>query len=451
MFSTTSAVIATDRDLPAGSFVPYTVSSSKHPRASVPFGFEHFVAFRYLRGAQGREEGRRFLRLVTWVAIGGVAVGVATLLLALSIVHGFSREIEEKIVGFGAHVQVESFQDEPLEEAGRLQRRIMAIDHVRRVTPVVTEFALLRKTAEEIDGVALWGTDGLPPYLVERLVAGRSSFSADAEGRPGVVVGQQLARLLDLSIGDRVTAFSMRGLDTPSAASAGRARPRVKQFYVAGIFETSLANFDELYVFTDIGAARDLLSYGVDEVTRFDVTADRIDAIPEVALAVEERLGFPIMARTIYEVYSGLFAWINLQESIIPLVIGVIILVAAFNIVGTLLMIILEKTREVGVLASMGASRKRLRRLFLWLGALIGLVGTAGGEVLALVLALLQQRFQIIPLPAEAYYMEYAPIELSVVDFVLVAVVSLVLCALSAYVPARVASRIEPVRVIRFQ
>ena len=126
------------------------------------------------------------------------------------------------------------------------------------------------------------------------------------------------------------------------------------------------------------------------------------------------------------------------------------IIVAAFNIVGTLLMIILEKTREIGVMASMGASRQIIRRLFLWLGLFVGAAGTGIGLSIALILALLQQRYDIIPLPEEAYYMDTAPIELNPLDFVLVGVISLVLCALAAYIPARFASRIEPLRVIRF-
>ena len=156
------------------------------------------------------------------------------------------------------------------------------------------------------------------------------------------------------------------------------------------------------------------------------------------------------MARTIFQIYHGLFAWVNLQEAIIPVVIGIMILVAAFNIIGILLMIILEKTREIGVFASMGASRQALRHLFLRLGLLIGTVGTSIGLGVALVLALLQQRYDLIPLPAETYYMTTAPVALNPVDFLLVGVISLILCGLAAYIPARVAARIEPVRVIRF-
>ncbi len=411
--------------------------------------FETYVALRYLRTARGREEGRRFLRYVTYVAIGGVAVGVAALLLALSVVRGFSREIEAKIVGFGAHVQVESYQEAPLQESPLLQEKINQIPGITEVAAVVQEFALLRRSVQEIDGVAIWGTEKAPAYLEDHVVAGRFSFEPDSSGHPGLVVGESLARMLDLSVGDRVTAFSMRRFLSDASPAAPR-RPRIEQFHVTGIYETSLSNFDEVYVFTGLEPARTLLEYGPEEVTRFDVRLADVSRAREAAVAIEEALGFPVMARSIYEVYRGLFAWVNLQEQIIPLVISVIILVGAFNIIGTLLMIILEKTREIGILNSMGASARALRRLFLWLGLLIGVVGTVIGELLALALALVQQRYGVIPLPAEAYYMKTAPIALNPLDFVVVAVVALLLCVLAAYVPARVAARIAPIRAIRF-
>ncbi len=410
--------------------------------------FEQFVALRYLRGAQGREEGRRFLRFVTYVAVGGVAVGVAALLLALSVVRGFSREIEQKIIGFGAHVQVESIADAPIRGAGALREAIAEMPEVERVAPVVLEFALLRRSQTNIDGVGLWGTEAFPPYLAEHLVAGEVSFAPDAGKRPGLVIGRQLAKLFGVTVGDHLTAFSMR---SEGAEGVGSRFPNVRQFYVSGIYETSFANFDELYVFTDLETARRLFEYAEDEVTRLDVTVRDLADVDAVAERINERWGYPIMARTIYEVYHSYFAWVNLQESIIPLVIGIIIIVAAFNIVATLLMLILEKTREIGVLVSLGASGAALRRMFLWLGLMIGGVGLILGEGLALALALLQMRYGIIPLPQEAYYMKTAPIALSGLDFLLVGVLALALCAAAAYLPARVASRIEPIQAIRFR
>lgn len=405
------------------------------------------MALRYLKSAQGRSEGKRFLRFITYVAVGGVAVGVAALLLALSVVRGFSHEIQAKIIGFGAHVQVESYQEAPLDDAPLLGRELADLPGVRAVAPVVQEFALLRRSAGEIDGVAVWGTEAPPSYLADQVVEGAFSFAPDTSGMPGMVVGRSLARLLGVSIGDRVTAFSMRRFLRSESAS----RPKVKQFYVAGIYETSLSNFDEIYAFTDLAAARELLEYAPDQVTRFDLTLSDVSEAPATALLIEERFGFPVMSRSIFDIYRGLFAWVNLQESIIPLVVGVIVLVGAFNIIGTLLMMMLEKTREIGILESMGASARSLRRLFLWLGLLIGLVGTGIGQALALVLAFLQLKFAIIPLPAEAYYMTTAPIVLNPLDFVIVGVLTLLLCLLAAYVPARVAARIEPIRAIRFR
>ncbi len=403
---------------------------------------------RYLRGARGRTDGRRFLRFVTTVAVGGVAVGVMALILALSIVRGFSREIEAKIIGFGAHVQVESMADTPIDGAAALGDSLSAIPGVTSASPEVIEFALLRKSSKDIDGVGLWGSEALPPYLSEHIVAGTPDFERGDSGLPGMVIGSKLARLLNSGVGDFVTVYSMKNAGRSGMSNAGL--PRVKQFVVSGIYETSFANFDELYVFCDIDIARALLQYGPDQVTRFDLTLADISGARESARFINERWGYPIVARTIFEVYHSYFAWVKLQQGIIPIVIGVIILVAAFNIVGTLLMLALEKTREMGILISMGASARLLRRLYLWLGLLIGGFGTVIGESMALVLAWLQIRYGIIPLPEEAYFMKQAPVELEMLDFVLVGAIALLLCTVAAYIPARVASRIEPIRAIHF-
>lgn len=412
-------------------------------------GFERFIALRYLRGAQGRSEGRRFLRFVTYIAVGGVALGVSALILALSIVRGFSQEIEAKIIGFGAHVQVESFRDAPLNDADVLREHLSSQPSVDHVSPVVQEFILLRRSRRQVDGVSIWGTDVLPDYLKKSLVDGDGDISADEFGHYGLVVGSALTRTLGLKVGDRVHAFSVRG-----RAGFGQnlsSPPRVKQFRVTGIYETSLSNFDELYVFTSVDPARNLLSYTADQVTRFDLSVTPGSDPRRVAESIDADLEFPVMARSIYDVYRSLFAWVRLQESIIPIVIGIIVLVAAFNIIGTLLMVILEKTREVGILSSMGASQNTLKKLFLYLGLYIGLAGVVIGESVALLLAWIQKQFSIIPLPKEAYYMDTAPIELLASDFVIVAAVTLLICAVSSYIPARYAAKIEPIRAIHLQ
>lgn len=412
----------------------------------MPYHLERFLTIRYLRGAQGKSEGKKFLRFIVRTAIGGVAVAVAALLLALSIVRGFSEKIEAKIIGIGAHIQVENVMDAPLEQASEASAQIMELVGVKSVSPVVQEYALLRRSNSEIDGVQITGVETVPGYLGEHLVAGHDSLTNQG-GVPRIVIGLSLSRRLGIAVGDNVTLFSVRG----GLQSANPGNARIKQFYVSGIFETSLAHYDDLLVYANIDATRDLLGYEPDEVSRLDVQVHDIDAVDRLSDEIVEVLGYTILARTIFQVFRSLFAWVNLQEGIVPFVIGVIVLVAAFNILATLLMIILEKSSELGILAGMGASKRLIKRLFMSLGFAIGVVGTAIGATVALILELIQDRFEIIPLPAESYYLTTAPVTISPVDFLVVSVMTVALCVLAAYIPARIGAAMDPVKVIRFR
>ena len=417
----------------------------------MPLSFEQTVALRYLRGATGRDERRGFLRFVVVAAVGGVVVGTGALLLAMMIVRGFSREIEAKIVGFGQHVQVESLVGEPLAGTDSLARALRGVPGVTHAEPALLDFTLLRGRKEAgrpgVDGAMLWGTtEAGQPFIGQHLTAGRLSFADDTRGRPGLVVGARYAERLGLSVGDAVTAFSTRGL----GQGAGASRPRVRVFHIAGLFQTGLGDFDERFVYAGIAPVRDLFAYAPDQATRIDLTlADRALA-PETARAITEAFGPPVLARPIDDVYSGLFAWVALQQSIVPLVISILVLVAAFNIVGALLMVVLEKSREIGTVLAMGASRRAVRRLFVLLGLLVGTTGAVLGAAVAVGLGLLQARFHFIALPADAYFLDAAPVEIRAVDVVWTVAAAIALCTLAAYLPARAASRIEPIRTIRF-
>ena len=414
--------------------------------------FERTLALRYFRRAQGRNRSRSFLRFVTFAAIGGVATGVAALLLALMIVRGFEAEIESKIVGFGQHVQIESYLGSPLAAADSLARIVEQQDGVEAVTPVVLDFALLRARPADgpspeaaIEGVLLWGTppDG-QPFVAASVPDGAFDFAPDAEGRPGLVLGLRLAEALGAATGDPITVFATR------TASGTGGRPRVRPFHVAGIYDTGLADFDERFVYADLDEARDLLGFAPDQVSRLDVRLDAIERSPDAADGLAATLGPPAYARSVYDVYRGLFAWVELQASIVPLLISMLVVVAAFNIIGTLFMVVLEKTREIGTVLAMGASQGAVRRLFLVLGALIGTTGALLGGALALAFGLVQDRYRVIPLPQEAYYLDAAPVELVATDFVWVMALAIVLCTVAAYLPARAAAGVEPIRTIRF-
>lgn len=412
--------------------------------------FERTLALRYLRGAEGRDERRGFLRFVVVAAIGGVAVGTGALLLALMIVRGFSREIEGKIVGFGQHVQVESYLGDPLPRGDSLAARLVGFGHVTHASPSVVDFALLQpKGAEaaQVDGVLVWGTRTADqPFVAERTEAGAFRLGAGPDGRQTVVLGARLAERLGVEVGDVVTAYSTRGLGGGQIQS----RPRIKQFQVTGVFETGLADFDDQFAYVDLEAARDLFQYAPGEATRIDLTLDDRTFARDVATAITDEVGPPVFARPIEDVYRGLFAWVELQQSIVPLVISILVVVAAFNIVGALLVVVLEKSREIGTVLAMGASRAAVRRLFVVFGFFVGVIGASIGATVAIAFGWLQGEFQVIRLPADAYYLDAAPVDLHLLDVVITVAAALALCTLAAYIPARVAAQIQPVRTIQF-
>ncbi len=410
------------------------------------FQFERFVALRYLRGAEGLPEGGRFLRFVLYAAVGGVAIGVAALLIALAVVRGFSREIEDKIIAFGAHVQVENQRDEPLPPDVVTADALAALPGVTSVSSVVTEFVLLRHSARQIEGVSLWGTDHPPAGIVARSLDGDFSLASDGAGRPGVMIGRALAERLGIKAGDTVVAFT---LGEPGSIAGGETRART--LVVNGLYETNLANFDEIYVFAGLDATRALLGLDARAVTRYDLTLDAPAEADAMALQIEEAFGFPVLARSVFTIFRSLFSWVALQQNIVPLVLSVLVLVAAFSIIGILFMLVLEKAREIGILVSMGASERRVKRLYLFVGLAIGVAGSCIGAAFALVVAGLQLRYGFIPLPAEAYYIDRAPIAMRLSDFALVCSISTLLCIGAAYLPARYAARMEVVRVLRFR
>lgn len=295
----------------------------------------------------------------------------------------------------------------------------------------------------------IWGTvPDSQPFIAESIQEGGFSLEADSSGRSGIVLGSRLAEKIGVGVGSRVTVFSARALQQGGDGLGNR--PKVRQFSVSGIFDTGFPDLDEQFAYVDLDTAHEFFQYGVDEVSRIDLVLTDIANSSSLASHISETIGPPIFARSIYQSFSSLFAWVDLQRSIIPLLISVLGIVAAFNIIGTLLLLILDKSREIGILLGMGASRASIRRMYVTLGGLIGLVGSGIGILLALGFAFIQIQFGVIPLPAEAYYIDHAPVELHPLDFLVVPLVAIFLCTLAAFFPARTASRIEPLRTIRF-
>lgn len=397
-----------------------------------------FIAKRYLQSQ--RRSG--FLSFITIFSVAGVALGTAALILSLSILDGFEREIKEKVVSFTSHIEVQGYSNQSLEAYRRSMEDITTnVTGVRAMSPFAAREGMIRSRGG-VDGVYLKGIDPHIDVLQERrhIVEGRS-IAGGMHAVHELLIGKKLALKLNLQPGGKAVVFALqRGEST---------RPRAMQFEIVGIYESGMAEFDDIYAYCSMTDAQELLQIG-DRATGFDILVNDINQVDGVAAVIQERLGYPHYVRTVFQMYHNLFAWVELQKQLSPVLLSLIIIVAMINIVGTLLMFVLEKTRAIGILKSLGAGPAVIRRIFVVQGALIGLVGIILGNLLAYGVCILQLKFNIITLPAEIYYMDTAPILLRAENFLLVSAIAFVLCLGATLIPARAAASVNPVNALRF-
>lgn len=379
------------------------------------------------------------------MAIGGVAIGSAGLLIALSIVHGFKSTINEKIVGFAPHVTVNTFMNDPLLRADTLQTYLADFDGVEEVQPVVLGQVMIQ-SAGDVSGMLIKGVPetGDVTQLRDYVVQGTYDLSLQQSGLPGIIIGQDLARTIDAEIGDKITVFALEGLPTPFNT------PEIEQFTLTGIYQTGIDRFDDNFALTTSQPVRDLFGYNSQYASSMEINVTDEDQIVPVYSRIRDATEFPYVTESIYQRYRNIFAWIDLQEETIPLVISVMVIVAAFNLIGTVLMMVLERVKDIGILKTIGAKSRAVRQIFLLEGLFVALSGLITGIVISLLFYWLQITYQIIPLSEENYYMSYAPVEPHLLDFIIVGVVTLLLCALASWLPARIAAKTDPVKVLTF-
>jgi lipoprotein-releasing system permease protein len=296
-----------------------------------------------------------------------------------------------------------------------------------------------------VEGVLIKGIDPENDVSAakDRLVEGNYSLAHQQRGIEGIIIGRRLAQKLEAGVGDRILLLSLGG------SSVSLAQTRVMQFEVRGIYETGMAEYDETYVYINIKNAQRLFGVGA-MVSGFDILVSDFGKLNMLASTIPEELGYPYYARTTEQMNRNLYTWIDLQKKPIPIIIGLIIIVATVNIIGTLLMMVMEKSKEIGILRAMGSNKKKLMKVFLLQGMFIGVIGTLLGNALAFGLCWIEMKYKLISLPSGIYYMTHVPIELNAGSFALVSVLALLMCFLSSLIPSRVAAQQDPIQLIRF-
>ncbi|HLF20724.1 MAG TPA: ABC transporter permease [Bacteroidota bacterium] len=400
-----------------------------------------FIAFRYIRS----RTSRRFISFITLIAIIGVTLGVASLIITLSILDGFEQTIKSNVISFTAHMQLFGFDNQILPNADRAMQRVMErYPEVTEIAPYLAREGMIRSKGE-IDGILIKGVDPSNDISAakRRLVLGNYDLEEHETGLQGIIPGKRLAERLGVGVGEKVIVYALGG------TSLSLAQTRIMQFEVRGIYETGMAEYDGTFVYVNLKSAQRLFQVG-KAVSGFDVMVSDPNKLDGLAQDIPLDLGYPYFARTMHQMYRNLFTWIELQKKPIPIILGLIIIVATVNIIGTLLMMVLEKSREIGALRTLGMRKKNVARIFILQGMLIGLIGTLLGNAIAYGLCWLELRYRLIPLPSGIYFMTHVPIELSLQNFLVVSASALTMCFLSSLIPARLAARLDPIQTLRF-
>ena len=404
--------------------------------------FELIIVSRFIKA----RKSKNFVSFITYISIIGVMLGTASLIIALSILGGFEKTITEKLIGLASHIRVYGFQGQMFNHYDKDLLKIQnELPEVLAASPFVGKEALIRSKTK-IDGIFVNGVHEETDFseTKNQIIEGEYSLQGDGLGNLNeIIIGKKLANKLNVNLGDKVIIQGIHGLPSPFNM------PRIFQFTISGIYETGMSEYDDINIYISLKAAQSLFDFG-NSVTGYHLKIDDPQKATEISVKVMNVMGYPFYARTIFQIYRNFFNWIELQKKPIPIILGLIIAVATFNIIGTLLMVVMEKTNEIGVLKAIGANAKSIRKIFIMEGLFIGMIGTLLGNLLAFGLCFSQQYFKYFSLPAGIYYMDTVPIFMQWEQFALVSIISLLLCFLSTLIPAYVASKLNPINSIKF-
>jgi lipoprotein-releasing system permease protein len=418
--------------------------------------WELFVGLRYLRARRGR-----FLSLISLISLLGVVIGVATLDIVLAVMTGFEQDLREKILGMNPHIVVVSYAG-PVDGDPGLVARVRDVPGVAAAGPFVYGQAMLA-VGRSAAGVVVRGIDpdaaGAVVDVERHLKSGTLAELAvphpvtlapeEGGGRvelPGLVIGGELARQLGVAAGDVVSVISPLGTPGPTGIV-----PRIKRFVVVGVFDSGMFDYDTTLAYMALADAQRFFEMK-GTVTGIEVRVRDVYGARAVARQVESALGgFPYRARDWMEVNRNLFSALKLEKVVYGIVLCLIVVVAAFNILATLTMVVKEKRRDIAILKSMGGSSGSIGRIFILNGAVIGVAGTLLGNALGLAGCWVLARYQFIELPKDVFLVTTLPVRLDPVNFGVVAAVSIAICVVAALSPARRAASLVPVEVIRYE
>ncbi|MFZ1289008.1 MAG: ABC transporter permease [Melioribacteraceae bacterium] len=399
------------------------------------------IANRYIKS----KKGARFLSLISVITIAGITLGIAVLIMAISILNGFDKTVSENIIKFNSHINISGFGSKNLANFSVISEKIKSeLDNkYSTFSPYIAQKVLVSKK-EFTDGIILNGIDSIfaDQSLSKILVNGNLDLQQNSYN---IIIGKKLALNLKLNIGDFINIIALKNDEIPSLSNL----PTIEQFKVTGIYESGMAEYDDIYAYINFSTSKTLFDIN-DEISGYNINLKNISEMDSIKTILQNILPYPHYVRTYRDINKHIFTWLELQQKPIPIVLGLIIIVAVFNIVGALLMLIVQKTEAIGVLKTMGAKRKQIIQIFVFQGIFLAGVGIVLGNLLAFILSWLQNTYKIISLPEQIYYLSNVPIFIDFKVYILISVLGIILAFFASLIPSFIASRIQPITAIKF-
>lgn len=410
---------------------------------------ELFIARRIIGKKKGRSS---FSGSIVAIATFGIALGLSVMIIAVSIITGFKNDISAKVTGFGAHIQILnldsnlSYETIPVPAQLESLDKVRALEGIQNIQPFAIKAGII-KTGEEIHGAVLKGVDQTYDwsFIREHMTDGEILELNDSVRSRSVVLSRQTANTLKLGLGDK---FTMYFIQEP---------PRARTFTIEGIYSTSLEEFDRLYIYADIRQVQRLNDWSEGEVSGHEVLLEDMSLVEKTAIKIREEIGFEFLedgsrlrVESIEEKYTQIFDWLNLQDMNVVVLIILMLVVAGFNMISGLLILILERTNMIGILKGLGTTNISIRKIFLYQSAYLILKGLAWGNLIGLALCLAQKHLNIITLDPSSYYLDTVPINLNLVHILMLNLGTMAITILFLLLPSMIIARISPDKSIRF-
>jgi lipoprotein-releasing system permease protein len=416
-------------------------AAARPPSAFMELPFELHVAFRYLLA----KRKQAFISVISAISTLGVTVGVMALVIALALMTGLQEELRDRIVGSNPHIYV--WNSRGITDYHAEAAKLRQVPHVLGAAPAILGQGLIT-AGGETQPMQVKGIDPVLEQEVTNLKAAVTSGSVEAlnvaEGEPdGILLGKDLAAKLGVVPGDDVS------LTLGVTLSPAGLLPRTRRMKVAGLFSLGLFEFDSAYGYLSLDVAKRVLAK--DQVDLIQLRVDDIYAAPRIAESIPETLGAQYVTTDWADMNKSLFSALGLEKMAISLTIGLIVMVAALNIVASLILLVMEKHRDIAILKTMGASARSITRIFMMQGLIIGIVGTAVGASVGYVLTLVLTRYKLIRVPADVYQMSYVPFRVLPLDILVVIVGAVLICFVATLYPSRQAAKLDPVQALRYE